>query len=98
MAVIRPSTASQAHEDRIDGLQEENVRITRKLGGRRCLSGPGCPNIFELKSGDYAVVGKDVTEELRPALPPDAGCAEDERIVWVPRHVLVEARLEIPAA
>jgi hypothetical protein len=64
---------------------------------RRCYSN-ACPNIFELSTGDFLAVGRNVTMYMRHALPADAGCAEDEAIVLLPRRVLVLAALEILAA
>jgi hypothetical protein len=57
-----------------------------------------CPNLFELADGDFIAVGRDVTAEMSPHLPPDAGCAPDEKIVRLPRRVMIRARDEIPAA
>jgi hypothetical protein len=78
------------------------VEITRRLGGgaasRQCYSAQACPNLFELANGDFLAVGLDVTGQMRGQLPPDAGCADDERVVLLPRQVLVLARPEIPAA
>ena len=59
-----------------------------------CLS--GCPDLFELHSGDFAVIGRDITFGAVPQLPPSAGCGPDERIVWVPRKTLVLAKADIP--
>lgn len=77
--------------------------IARRLGpephanGTKSAGGSGCPDIFELKSGDFAIIGIDETELLRPHLPPSAGCGADERIVRLPRNVLIGARADIPA-
>jgi hypothetical protein len=59
-----------------------------------CLQ--GCPDIFELASGDFAVIGKDITGESIGQLPPSAGCGPDERIIWIPRNTLVFAKKDIP--
>jgi hypothetical protein len=56
----------------------------------------GCPDIFELQSGDFAVIGIDITESSKAHLPPSAGCGPDERIVLVPRRTLVLAKSDIP--
>ncbi len=77
--------------------------ILRRLGkdphhnGRQTSSCDGCPDMFELESGDFAVIGVRATDRLRPHLPPSAGCGDDEEIVVIPRHTLVEARPDIPA-
>ena len=56
----------------------------------------GCPDIFELESGDFAVIGIDITELSARHLPPSAGCGPDERIVRLPRKTLVLAKSDIP--
>jgi hypothetical protein len=56
----------------------------------------GCPDIFELHSGDFAVIGIDITEKSVAQLPPSAGCGPDERIVLLPRKTLVLAKSDIP--
>lgn len=58
----------------------------------------GCPDIWELESGDYAVIGIDKTDILSPHLPPSASCGPDERIVVVPRRILVDAKSDIPTS
>ena len=60
-----------------------------------CLG--GCPDILELDSGDFAVIGRDITAEAVAKLPPSAGCGPDERIIWIPRNTLVLAKQDIPA-
>jgi hypothetical protein len=66
------------------------------LNGAQSPALKGCPDIFELVSGDFAIIGKDITSEGRSQLPPDASCGPDERIVIIPRKTLVEARQDIP--
>lgn len=58
----------------------------------------GCPDLWELNDGDFAIIGIDITEEALQHLPITAGCGSDERIVRVPRRILVGARNDIPAA
>lgn len=55
----------------------------------------GCPDIFELENGDFAIIGADITEAAG-LLPPSAGCGPDERIVRIPRKTLVLAKRDIP--
>ena len=77
--------------------------ILRRLGpaphaaGAQTVALEGCPDIFELQSGDFAIIGIDMTQEAAPHLPADASCGPDERIVRVPRRTLVLARHDIPA-
>jgi hypothetical protein len=69
----------------------------RAAGGTRpaCHNTFACPDIFELADGDFAIIGSDITNEAGK-LPPDAGCAPHERIVRIPRALLVHARGDIP--
>ena len=61
-----------------------------------CPTGRSCPDILELETGDFAIIGKDITAEAMAHLPADTGCGNDERVVRIPRAVLVAARSEIP--
>ena len=77
--------------------------ILRRLGiapslrpEAECVACNNCPDLFELEDGDFAVIGLDVTESVGRFLPADAGCGEGERIVRIPRAVLVAARADIP--
>ena len=63
-----------------------------------CVACDNCPDLFELEDGDFAVIGEDVTQALAALLPPDAGCGAGERIVRIPRAVLIAARGDIPAS
>lgn len=55
----------------------------------------GCPDIWELENGDFAVIGLDLSD-LTDQLPPSASCGPDERMVRVPRNILVAAKRDIP--
>lgn len=74
----------------------------RRLGpdphanGAQTVALNGCPDIFELESGDFAIIGIDITEAAKLKLPPTAGCGPDERIVFIPRKTLVLAKADIP--
>jgi hypothetical protein len=65
-------------------------------GGAKSAGGSGCPDIFELESGDFAIIGIDITERAKRKLPATAGCGSDEAIVLVPRKTLIGARADIP--
>jgi len=56
----------------------------------------GCPDIFELETGDFAVIGQDITAGAAKHLPPGASCGPDERIIVLPRKTLVLAKPDIP--
>lgn len=76
--------------------------ILRRLGPDPHLNGQetpacyGCPDLFELDNGDFAVIGVDVSRDVIPHLPPSAGCGPDERIIRIPRRILVDAKSDIP--
>jgi hypothetical protein len=74
----------------------------RRLGpnphahGQRAVAINGCPDLLELESGDFAVIGIDITAAGKAALPPTVSCGPDERIVRIPRKTLVLAKGDIP--
>ena len=80
----------------------EAVRFLRRLGPDPHANGAqtpalcNCPDLFELDSGDFAVIGIDITDTAKDRLPPSASCGPDERIVWIPRRMLVLAKPDIP--
>ncbi len=77
------------------------IAFQRRIGpdphanGAKTSSLNGCPDIWELTDGDFAVIGPDITAVVSP-LPDTAGCGPDERIVRLPRRILVGARASIP--
>ena len=74
----------------------------RRLGpdpharGRQTVALHGCPDILELDSGDFAVIGIDITAAGQALLPPSVSCGPDERMVRIPRQTLVLAKPDIP--
>ncbi|MEI9897316.1 MAG: hypothetical protein WDN28_26510 [Chthoniobacter sp.] len=66
----------------------ENGKMTRSLSG--------CPDILETESGDFAVIGQDITAEAAAHLIVGASCGADERIVLIPRATLTGAKRDIP--
>jgi hypothetical protein len=60
-----------------------------------CSSTYGCPDIWELEGGDFAVIGTDITGHA-DKLPTTAGCGPDERIVKIGREILIRAKPYIP--
>jgi hypothetical protein len=76
-------------------------RFLRRLGpdphanGAQTVSLNGCPDIFELEDGDFAIIGQDITE-FAAKLPPSANCGPDERMIRIPRKTLVDAKADIP--
>ena len=79
-----------------------NLEFLRRIGpdphagGVRTIALHGCPDIWELADGDFAVIGIDITDAFKAKLPPTAGCGPDERIVRIPRNLLVDAKPDIP--
>ncbi len=74
----------------------------RRLGtdphanGQKSASLNGCPDILELDNGDFAIIGVDITEAAQAQMFPTAGCGPDERVVRIPRALLVGAKSDIP--
>jgi len=70
----------------------------RRLGSDArslCQSTSGCPDIWEMADGNFAVIGEDITR-LAIELPAPAGCAANECMVRIPRDLLVRAKSDIP--
>ena len=80
----------------------ETPIFVRRLGpdphanGAQTAALHGCPDLFELSCGSFAVIGIDITAEAIPNLPPSAGCGPDERVVKIPRNLLIGAKQDIP--
>ena len=64
--------------------------------GKRTVALQGCPDIWELTTGEFAIIGKDITAMSHEHLPPTASCGPDERIIAIPRTLLLEAKSDIP--
>lgn len=77
------------------------LKFIRRVGpdphanGAQTIALQNCPDIWELESGDFAVIGINITE-VADRLPVTAGCGPDERIVLIPRNLLVGAKADIP--
>ena len=61
-------------------------------------SSPSCPDIWELDNGDIAVIGRDLTSAYAHRLPSEVSVAGDERVVVIPRNMLIAAKPDIPDA
>ena len=83
-------------------MTSQNPVFLRRIGpdphanGRKTAGLENCPDIWELEDGNFAVIGIDMTAKALPHLPPTAGCGPDERVVWIPRNLLLEAKPDIP--
>ena len=79
-----------------------DLRFLRRIGpdphanGAQTIALNKCPDVWELANGDFAVIGIDMTEAAIGSLPPTAGCGPDERIVRIPRNLLVNVKRDIP--
>jgi len=78
------------------------MKVIRRIGpdphanGQQTPGCYGCPDILELEGGDFAMIGADITSEAAVNLPPGVSCGPDERIVRIPRRILVAAKGDIP--
>jgi hypothetical protein len=74
----------------------------RRLGpdphenGTKTYACNGCPDVWELAGGDFAIIGSDITAQAAGKLPPTASCGPDERIIRIPRRTLILAKQDIP--
>lgn len=57
-----------------------------------------CPDIWELTNGDVAVIGRDFTTSYRSRLPDGVSVGSDERLVIIPRSMIIAAKADIPDA
>jgi hypothetical protein len=60
--------------------------------------GKTCPDIWELSNGDIAIVGTDMTDVFAARLPADVSVGKYERLVVIPRNMIVAAKPELPDA
>ena len=73
----------------------------RRLGpdphenGAKTYACLGCPDIWELEGGDFAIIGTDISEAAK-SLPASASCGPEESIIRIPRKTLVQAKHDIP--
>jgi hypothetical protein len=66
------------------------------VNGAQSRALAGCPDIFEMQDGDFAIIGQTITGLAKAHLPADASCGPDESIVRIPRKTLVLAKADIP--
>jgi hypothetical protein len=55
-----------------------------------------CPDIWELSNGDIAVIGRDLTASYRSRLPAGVSIRPDERLVVLPRAMMIAAKADLP--
>ncbi len=81
---------------------QDQIVFLRRLGpdphanGAQTIALKGCPDMFELESGDFAIIGLDITDRAAGQLPQTASCGPDERIIKIPRKTLISAKSDIP--
>jgi hypothetical protein len=74
-------------------------RIGKSAAELKCTGNDdGCPDIWELDNGDIAVIGRDLTAAFESRLPASLTIAADERLVVIPRVMIVAAKTDIPDA
>jgi hypothetical protein len=68
----------------------------RRLGPEsRCFKTAACPAVIAMEGGDFALIGSDITTESAGRLPPKTAIGEGERIIRIPRSVLLDALPDI---
>lgn len=55
-----------------------------------------CPDVWELKNGDVAVIGTDLTTDYQGRLPEGVSVDPGERLVVIPRATVLAAKPDIP--
>ncbi|MDR3412381.1 MAG: hypothetical protein P4L87_15815 [Formivibrio sp.] len=79
--------------------EKGKIMFLKRLGqGNGSLCARNCPQLLEMKDGSFAVVGLDITEDAAKEMPPGPGVGPNEKVVKIPRHVIIAARAELPAA
>jgi len=82
---------------------DPNAGFSRRLGLSAAELGatdatPKCPDIWELDNGDIAIVGRDLTANYEHCLPAGVHVGSEERLVVIPRQMLISAKPDIPDA
>lgn len=71
------------------------IRRLGQEGRQQCSTGLQCPQILEMRDGDFAAVGLDIKTEAITAMPPGPGVGPKEGIVKIPRTVMLAAIADI---
>jgi hypothetical protein len=82
---------------------DPEAKLVRRLGKSPAELGTtggrdGCPDVWELDNGDFAIVGRDLTEVYQPDLPESLVVGGGERLVVIPRVTLLSAKADLPDA
>ncbi len=67
-------------------------------GGSGSGGDSGCPDIWELDNGDIAIIGRDLTSTYASRLPEGVSVNPNERLVVLPRGMMIAAKGDIPDA
>jgi hypothetical protein len=78
------------------GFKRRLGKSMEELGGT--LNTDGCPEFWELENGDVAVIGRDGTAAYAERLPAGVTIRTDERLVILPRSLVIAAKADIPDA
>jgi hypothetical protein len=70
-------------------------RLTITDNNKPLCSVNSCPDLFETETGEYAVVGTDITKVAKSSLPKGFVLSPKEKIVLIPRNVLQTAKQNI---
>lgn len=82
--------------DTNSGFRRRLGKSMKELGGT--MDTDGCPDIWELDNGDIAVIGREATDAYARRLPAGVTIRADERLLVIPRSLLVAAKPDIPDA
>lgn len=77
---------------------ERKIMFVRRLGqpaDNLCPGGHHCSQVLEKTDGNFAAVGRLITEEAVKAMPPGPGVGPTEGVVEVPRDVMIAAMVDI---
>ena len=74
------------------------LRRLGQNGRQQCEGGHYCAQLLEMTDRDFAAVGLDITDEAVGAIPPGPGVGPTEKVVRIPRKVMLAAVSDIIAA
>lgn len=76
------------------------MKATRRLSDvyPMCCGRSNCPDFFELDNGDFALIGEDITSQASDVILPNSGVGPNERLIRVPRDLILSAKRQIPDA
>ncbi len=97
---MREKVCVEFHTFRNSG-EKRLFMFKRRLGQdgvQQCSTGLQCPQILEMKDGDFAAVGLDIKNEAIMAMPPGPGVGPKEGVVKIPRPVMLAAIADIRTA